>query len=209
MHVFARALFVVVFCSIPFSAFAQWYLNPSHAEIAYEGTETLSLHTNPDGSGISFTHAYLPDGQTADATITLFVFDDSGNRIADFPSEDIWLQANDGGMTQCTGGGTSPDEDTGADGTTHWTTPLSAGGYSEGLLQVYINGDALTSSAGLNIRTNSSDINGDLVVNLVDVGIFATDFFGVYNYRSDFVCNGNLDLADVGKMAVGVGASCP
>ncbi len=203
------AILVVGVFTIPFSAVAQPIdLSESYAEIAFDGAESLSLLTVPDGSGNPFTRAYLPNGFIVDATVTLHVLWDDLEPIADFPSEDIWLEANDGGMISCVGA-THPDTFTDSDGITQWTTPLSAGGYSESLLQVYINGDALNMSPALNIRTNSPDITSDLTVNLSDVGIFSSDFFGAYNYRSDFVCNGSLDLADVGKMAQNIGVSCP
>jgi hypothetical protein len=44
----------------------------------------------------------------------------------------------------------------------------------------------------------SPDLNGDLIVNLLDIAAFAADFFsGVYAYRSDFNNDGVLNLADI------------
>ena len=48
---------------------------------------------------------------------------------------------------------------------------------------------------------NSPDINGDLAVNLGDLSLFATDFFGAYNYRSDLSWNGAIDIGDLTYMS--------
>jgi hypothetical protein len=61
----------------------------------------------------------------------------------------------------------------------------------------------------LDIAINSPDINGDLQVNLSDVVAFTQDYFGAYNYRSDFFWDGVLNLSDVARMAQGMGAICP
>jgi hypothetical protein len=58
------------------------------------------------------------------------------------------------------------------------------------------------------IYFNSPDVNGDLRVDLTDISYFATDFFGAYDYRSDFNWDGEVDLGDLTIMAQGVGTSC-
>ena len=48
----------------------------------------------------------------------------------------------------------------------------------------------------------SCDINGDGVINLADIGIFAQLFFaGGYQARIDFNCDGVINLADIGIFA--------
>jgi hypothetical protein len=91
---------------------------------------------------------------------------------------------------------------------THWTVPLRTGGYSTDLLQVMINGAALTSDAGMAIMVNSADINGSGQVELGDVTIFSGDFFGAYNYRSDFSYDTDINLLDVTRLSAGWGAFC-
>ncbi|MDX2472329.1 MAG: hypothetical protein QNL91_01345 [Candidatus Krumholzibacteria bacterium] len=60
------------------------------------------------------------------------------------------------------------------------------------------------------ISYNSPDINGDGVVNLTDVPLFAGDFHGgAYDFRSDFHYDGIVNLSDVVHMAQGLGSSCP
>ena len=61
----------------------------------------------------------------------------------------------------------------------------------------------------VNVRFNSPDINGDLVVNLSDIVYFTQDFYGAYNYRSDFNWDGVINLSDIALMAQGIGAACP
>lgn len=171
------------------------------------GTESVTLFVLPNGTGPAFADGYLPGGAPGDGTVTLYVRNSVGTAIENFPLEDMVLASVGGGMVPCVGGATA-DSNTDEFGMTQWATPLNAGGYSQALCQVIISGDALLSSAGMALHFNSADINADGTVDLSDVGNFATDFFGVYAFRSDFVFNGALDLADVGKLAVGLGASC-
>jgi hypothetical protein len=53
---------------------------------------------------------------------------------------------------------------------------IAYGGDSEGPVLVMINGNPLTSNAGLPLRFNSPDINGDLVANLADIAILSQKF---------------------------------
>jgi len=61
----------------------------------------------------------------------------------------------------------------------------------------------------LPIYVNSPDLNGDLAVNLSDIPIFASDFFGSYNYRSDLHYDGIINLSDLSRMAQSMGRSYP
>ena len=72
-----------------------------------------------------------------------------------------------------------------------------------------VTGLALVSDVGLDIQFNSADINGDLIVNLSDLGVFTTDYFGSYRYRSDFAWDGMVNLSDLGRFASAYGAGCP
>ncbi len=66
------------------------------------GVETVSIFILPNGGGPGFANAYLPDGSTVDATVTLFMRDSAGAAIANYPAEDLWLASD--GMTACFGG---------------------------------------------------------------------------------------------------------
>lgn len=52
------------------------------------------------------------------------------------------------------------------------------------------------------LMVNSPDLTGDLLVNLADLTLFAQDFFGPYNYRSDLQWNGHIDLSDLSCFVV-------
>jgi len=187
-------------------------LSHSVATLAYPGAGALSLFNLPDGSGNPLTQAYLvnsPGGQATlvDGTITLTLLDGNINPVSDFPLEDIWLRSTDGGMAPCIGG-TNPDYNTDPFGQTVWQAPLMAGGSSLAFMQVSVNGQ-LIQGPGLPLAVNSADINGDLVVGLPDIVAFASDYFGSYGFRSDFHCDGALNLSDLGKFASGMGTRCP
>ncbi len=181
----------------------------SYARIAYSGTETLALTVLPDGSGSAPAAARTPYGILADATITLYLRDCLDLPIADYPREDLWLESADGGLVLCPGG-TIADVDTDAAGSTTWTTPLRGGGMSESLCLVMINGFAVINSGAFEVRFNSPDMNGDLLVNLSDVPVFVGDFYsGFYHFRSDFSRDGTVNLSDIVTIAQAVGSSCP
>ncbi len=175
-------------------------------DFAYDGDETLTLFNLPDGSGSAFNEAQLPDGSVADATITMTLIDCYGVPVAMFPAEDMWLESEDSGLIQCVGGAIA-DQDTDANGVTFWSEPLSAGGSSPENCSILISGNLLSESIALNF--NSADINGDGFVNLVDVAMFSGMYFGPYDFSVDFFRDGQLNLADVARIAVGLGAVCP
>lgn len=177
--------------------------------MAYQGPETLTLYVVPDGSGDSFDQASLPYGSQEDATITLFLKDAGDQPIANFPREDMWLESRDSGLMMCRAG-TIADANTDALGMTQWRNPLHAGGHSQALTDVFVNGSTLELADGLSLSFNSPDINGDLVVNLTDVQQFSSDFFdNVFYFRSDFHRDEIINLSDVGKLAYALGANCP
>jgi hypothetical protein len=177
----------------------------------YTGPETTVMFNIPNGDGSFFSTCGIifDDGtvSTVDSTIEVVVRDASGVGIANYPSEDIWLESADGGLTPCTEGAIA-DFSTDVNGYTEFENPLEAGGWSEGQTYVVVNGNGM-GHAPLDIAHNSADINGDLVVNLVDVSLFANDFFSGYQFRSDFIYDEVINLLDVTKMAQSMGASCP
>ncbi len=176
--------------------------------MAYQGPETLTLFVVPDGSGNTFDQAELPYGGTEDATISLLMLDGSYYPIPNYPLEDIWLESRDEGLIPCLGG-TTPDTNTDAAGITTWSAPLHAGGFSQALLDVIVNGALLELAPGLALNFNSPDINGDLKVDLTDLQLFALDFYYSDDFRSDFHRDGIVNLSDVPQMARAIGAACP
>ena len=158
----------------------------------------------PNGTGSPFTQARNLEGPV-DATIDLYLRDSSGAPIPNYPAEDLALFFNGAGY-QCQGG-TIPDSNTDANGMTTWTNPLFAGGWSEGPTLVMIAGETLLNSP-LNLMHNSPDIDGNGIVNLLDLSIFAVDYFG-YSFRSDFHYDGEMSLLDLSLFAIGYNTSCP
>ena len=183
-------------------------LQNTTAGLAYTGTETLSLFNLPNGAGKAFTAAFLPaGGGETDGTINLILLDGFSVAIPNFPAEDMWISSEDNGMVPC-GSTAGADFNTNALGETSWAAPIFAGGNSQALCIVYINGDALTSNGGLALSFNSADISGDGVVNLTDAGFFS-GYLGGTEYAGDFNNDGVVNVSDAGFMANSLGASCP
>lgn len=185
---------------------AQPDLDLSTCSRAYAGPETAVLYNLPDGSGSAFTEA-IAGGSQVDATITLTLVNSFGDPIVNYPAEDLWLESVGGGLNYCPGG-TNADVNTDEFGQTFWASALNAGSFSQGLTQVYVAGAPLQSSPGLDISFNSADITGDLVVNLLDLVLFAQDVGGT-SFRSDFYHDGVVNLSDIVRVTAAIGNSCP
>ena len=183
-------------------------LQTSTASLAYGGTETLSLFNVPNGAGKPFTQAFEFGGAVVDGTINLTLLDGLSVPIANFPFEDLWVSSADDGMKPC-GGTATADFNTNDLGETSWVNALFAGGSSQALCVVYVNGDALTSSGGFALSFNSPDITGDGVVNLSDAGFF-TGYIGNVEFKGDFNNSGGVvNIQDAGFMSAALGARCP
>lgn len=178
--------------------------------------DEASLLVMPDGSGYSLHYAQYFGGDYADASIEVGLIDNNGNPIANFPWEDIWLDPETVTAIFCYPNlypGFPADRNTDANGVTSFEIAFQGGGWTEGPIWVYLNGSRamypdLTEHPPVPLRYNSPDINGDGVVNLTDVAIFAGDYFGVYHYRSDFWWDGVLNLSDWAKFSEGYGTYC-
>lgn len=95
------------------------------------------------------------------------------------------------------------------------TQPIFGGGHSQIDEDGNPSGECILywapSSCGaipLKLFFNSPDINGDLVIGLGDFGLFSQDYYGEYNYRSDFDFDGIIGLSDLVVMSRAMGASC-
>jgi len=181
--------------------------------IATEGP--LSLLCTPDGSGHPMTQAFNPVGQPVDGTITMILYDDTppwGSPVAFFPKEDIWLTDITGSLALCPGG-SIPDENTDINGMTSWTGALLAGGHFEpgegNQLGIMVNGWIPDGAYLPDFRINSADINGDLVVNLSDVALFAMNYSGPYAYTRDLHWDEVVNLSDIAELARAFGTQCP
>lgn len=199
------------------AAAAQVTIPDFNVEATTAESGEMSLIVVPDGSGSGFDAAYrfATSSPTADATILMTLYNGDpfwGDLVANFPREDIWLACSNGHFAFCPGG-TIADADTDANGQTSWRLPLHAGGWIDPSagdeLWICISGDMLDPHGLGGLRLNSPDLNFDLRVDLADVAAFASDYYGTYRYRSDFVWDGQLNIADVGRMANSIAAQCP
>ncbi len=172
-----------------------------------------SVYSVPDGSGTPINQAWLWSGTPgdlavpADGSFTVNVLSSPGGLpLVGIPASEIYLTG--ASFITCPDGATA-DGPTDGTGTTLFSQALSAGGsfFTEVSMDYVPSVSAIFTGTG-SLLSNSSDINGDLDVNLIDVGEFANDFGGAYNYRSDFVWDGTLNLVDVGQLANAVGAAC-
>jgi hypothetical protein len=167
---------------------------------------SVSLLICPLGDGDLLTSARLYGGGTTDATVTLTLLDGNTDPIPGYLATDLWLDAN--GIVLCTDG-SDADADTDVNGITTWTGALAAGGCSDdGSTNVWVNGSSLL-QAPLSILMNSPDMNGDLIVNLTDVVLFAGFYNGAYAYCADFYWDGILNLSDIVLLAQHIGHTCP
>ena len=186
-------------------------LDASDATIA-NSAEALSLFCLPNGLGENFDSCRGLSAGVTDGTITVVLRDANDDIIPGFPGEDIWLQSE--GMVPCVGGAVS-DGDTDVDGETTFSFALNAGGYTDldaadPNCHVIISGDPITSTGSVfALYFNSADMNADGIVDLIDVTLFSSAFYGDYNYGADFLYDGILDLLDVTFLAAGIGAECP
>ncbi len=183
-----------------------WQITP-HAE-------DVSLFVLPDDSGPPLTQAMTFGGQVIDASIDITLTDLYGAPVANFPFEDMWLDTETITGGRCPGyGHFSPDTSTDYNGLASFTTALGGGGWTEGPMWFYLNGDRARHPDGwqhppITLRFNSADLNHDGSVNLSDIAIFAADLYGPYHYRSDFFWDRTINLTDVVKMASGLGHNC-
>lgn len=152
----------------------------------------------PDGSG--------PSLASLDAVITVLINECPGVPIAGVPASSIWLSGTDDAPLRfCEAAGIA-DGPTDANGATTFSRSLAGGGWSIGGLQVHVGEAEL--GAPLPFRVVSPDINGDLAVDLADLGDFAIDYRAGAAVRSDFDFDDRLGLGDIAVMAIHFGVDC-
>jgi hypothetical protein len=168
----------------------------------------------PQGDGTPLTACYVyGGGPVGNATLNLYLLDANGDPVFPYPCEDMWFEFVDGSVTLCPGDyvcgtGSISDQDTDATGHTMWVQALPAGGCGE-KVKIYVSGMALAQAPLAIYKFNSPDENADLVVNLTDVVLFAGDYYGPYDYCSDFYWDGILNLSDIVVLAQHMGHACP
>jgi hypothetical protein len=185
--------------------------------------DPVHIVVSPGGHGTSLTNAEFFGGNLEDATIRIQLWIDDSDTgdppnphfVPGFPAEDIWLEIPD--LNLCFGL-SHPDGPTdsqgwftfsGSPGMGGWNDPASGPPYA----QVMVVGNILFDETGHlispTIVANSPDINADLTVNLIDLSLFSSDYFGSYSFRSDFFWDGEINLIDLASMALFFGDTCP
>lgn len=135
---------------------------------------------------------------------------DTGAPVVGYPRQDIWLDTATFGEIAACVDGMIADADTDANGETVFTSPLAGGGWTDETLYLVLGG-VVEFQSPLDLTVNSPDLNADRRVDLVDVGLFASDFSTAYAFRSDIGgdLDGILNLLDVGRLAQANGTECP
>lgn len=202
---------LLLFMATALPAAASWD-DLSECRATTDAWTGASLACAPDGSGDALADARGMDGGTVDATIHVELIDWNHDPIAAYPAEDIWLDADGGGLALCDGGAHA-DAPTDASGRTTISGPIRAGGSralgEPGALEVWINAGRVPSFLE-DLALNSPDMDGDLTVDLTDVVLFAMSYrSGAYRYAADLHCDGQINLADLVVFAELNGTSCP
>lgn len=181
-------------------------LNQSIVSWGLGAGESATVLVLPDGTGEPLTAAHRLGGTPVDATIHLVLLDPCDCPIANFPRQDMWLESDDGGLISCNGG-TVANANTDANGHTFWSDPPLAGGHSQSLCRVLVNG--MPMGVPLSLHFVSGDINGDRRVDLADVAMFAQAYAPPYAFAADLLANGSVNLSDLAVMARSLGSRCP
>jgi len=180
-------------------------IDPCNSPVVYSGPSPACYFACPQGD----TDTFAEQGFTFAFTVN----DISGNPIPDIPGSDFWLIDCDPvlDLTLCAGSASSAaDSATNSAGqTTMSNGTLNAGGCADGLspvVQGFILEDAGSTPPCEQycypIRVRSPDLDGSLVVNLVDLAIFSACFPPQpYDKCCDFDCNATVNLQDLARFA--------
>jgi hypothetical protein len=169
-------------------------------------TEPVSCLICPHGDGDHLTACRTFGGGTMDATITVHLLTENGDPYVGYPPELVWLDSNDPGLELCPYANAA-DEASDYNGRMTISNPLLGG--CEGAGGIIMVVDEPLRQPPLDFLFNSPDLNCDCMVNLTDVVFFTGDFHGVYDYRSDFYWDGELNLSDVAILAGHITHACP
>jgi hypothetical protein len=143
--------------------------------------------------------------------IRICVIDLTGNPVPDVPPSDFWVIDCDPIRDLCLCGGSASsnaDSLTNANGyTTMCNTTIQGGGCVSGLSVVVqgfviLDAPACVDPTCLDVEVRSPDINGDCLVNIVDLSLFASGFPPqLYQECSDMNCDGIVNIQDLSAFA--------
>ncbi len=181
----------------------------------------VSMFLKPNGSGTTLSACFGPGGVVVPATIQVTLIDANGLPAGNVSERDIRLARAGTNLGWCPDSFYPPpihapncaDGPTNNAGQTTFTMAYHGGGWHQGAMQVWVleaGGNWAAIPNQLPINANSPDYNGDLIINLSDIAIFAQDIgSGGAPYRSDFNFDGIINLSDIAMFAGVIGMSCP
>lgn len=166
---------------------------------------------NATGMGHSLMDAWLWGGASVSVQIPVYF------GTAGVPRERFRLSTNLDGVCWSDDYGNIAEHATGVHGWTVFRNWLSGGHYTNPAAgeRTVVEYRPYPSSTGIplpghvyDIRFNSSDNNGDGVVNLSDIVLFTQDL-NAYHYRSDYNWDGLVNLSDIARMTSSIGLNYP
>jgi hypothetical protein len=150
-------------------------------------------------------------------TITVTVRDDVNAPIAGIPAADVWLIGCNDLLALCGGSGAiNASGPTDINGVTTITGDIAAGGCDLAGVRVVVQGVSIGAGICADpcvlIKVKSPDVNGNLVVNLVDFATFGAGFTSPpkpYNECIDYVAPfGTVTLPDFAKFGAHNSHTC-
>ena len=192
----------------------------SQAVLMPVGSPPVSMFLVPNGSGTQLAGCFAFGGGTANVHILVTLIDVAGIQVPNVPATDVRIEEMQTPLSWCANSWYPPplhapnlaDGPSNAVGQTRFSLSYHGGGWVQGSTFVWVleaTGAWMPIPTPLNLSFNSPDMNGDLVVNLTDIGLFAVSFFGPYQYQADFNYDGTINLTDLAMLAPTIGAACP
>jgi len=205
---------------------AQPVASNSSAVLTTSGLNDISMFLVPDGTGTPFTSCFQRGGALSNAVITVTLRDVFGAPVSGVPASLIRLEQASSPLAWCTTslfpppphGPNKADGPTDMLGETTFTRRYFGGSWVEAAVTGGTYVWLLDASSGtwnqiptsVLVSYNSPDLNGDLVVDLLDVSEFAMTLFGgAYHYKIDFNYDLFNNLIDFAMFVPEYGASCP
>jgi hypothetical protein len=140
--------------------------------------------------------------------VHIYIHSPDGFPAPFYPWQDLWIDdPGTGELSICPPAGCADDK-TDENGVTTISGTMYGGGFIETGTQVFVGGEPCTTPL-LPVGFRSPDIDGDLAVNTIDLGLFGDDFGHDDRFRSDFVPDGRINLLDLGVFGEHFGESCP
>ncbi|MEN8008310.1 MAG: hypothetical protein ABFS42_14940 [Candidatus Krumholzibacteriota bacterium] len=193
----------------------------SQAVLMPVGSPPVSMFLVPNGTGTQLAGCYAFGGVITNVYILVTLNDVTGLPVPMVPATDVRIEELQSPLAWCANSWYPPpahapnlaDGPSNAAGQTRFSLAYHGGGWVQGPTLIWVlevTGAWMPIPTPVTVSYNSPDINGDLAVNLTDVGLFAMDFFSaVYNYRSDFNFDGAINLTDLSMLAPNIGVTCP